>query len=870
MPIAFTAAKFPSLTTTSGTPGHVSYIGRVAMFDPRLQKRLDFTHLGDDLVYAQLSLPDGAPANFLDLEHFSIENDRAEMRRVRNLAGSLRPPQIGVALITALPPDGEITLDEAIELAWQIAFEASRRNRLACYLVIHDPALLVPGHVNRHAHAFVVTRELGDHGFAQRKCRDGIASVRTGEGANFVSEGVSWPDTNWRIQRTKLLEYGTDLVVDLIAPHPQEHVRPAGSGNHTGRIAFLRTSLKSRNLAAIHGPPAVLLDALLRGRSTIEIEELRGFVAKFIDSRFDRDAAIDRILSDPEIVTLADTANLRKPRFVTTAAIHAAIDYAVDLVDRSQEGAATIHTAVGADHAEVVAAINGVLEYNSLDFSESKLLIVGTRLSDCEEMATSLETAKPAVATLSAVLASKQTKSRRTIRRALPAGGLVIVPRAECVSDQDLAELLDLAQQDDALAVLGKDLSVETGVVANRLVCYAVDRITSFRTISRLRISAERLLRAGLTTAAIKTMAASLSFEPLDKPPADSNAFDFIVCTNAQALKAANAKLTVLYGKKCAARGDSSFVVDLAHGPAILWPLQPIVFTGTDYSVLPPKVREGQLATVLSKDNRTSTVRTLLSDGRFVTIPTRKFPRLRSGFALSIREIRQSNSARLRIELGDVRRSWAALLLAATRYESASVIIDPSVARDAFSLAIALSGSLPGALPTELHLVPDLNAEISAGMAKLISTIEIETPPQPDVPVPTRSQIALPVLLADNVRDLLASDPHAARAVDLLSELLHPDRGCADEILAKLQTLCSPDGLTMHVVSQLVDAHQGAGGTGQKGDDLDMPRELAIQSPRQFTMTDLQLLEQDLLFMFFPGSYLDITTIAASRGLSPA
>jgi hypothetical protein len=94
--------------------------------------------------------------------------------------------------------------------------------------------------------------------------------------------------------------------------------------------------------------------ALLRGRSTIEIEELRRFVAKFIDSKFDREAAIDRILSDSEIVTLADTANLRKPRFVTTAAIHAAVDYAVDLVDRSQEGAATIHTAVGADHAELI------------------------------------------------------------------------------------------------------------------------------------------------------------------------------------------------------------------------------------------------------------------------------------------------------------------------------------------------------------------------------------------------------------------------------------------------------------------------------------------------------------------------------------
>jgi hypothetical protein len=60
-------------------------------------------------------------------------------------------------------------------------------------------------------------------------------------------------------------------------------------------------------------------------------------------------------------LTLADTANPQKARFVTTAAIHASIDYAVELVDRSKRGAATIHTAVGADHAGVATSINALL-----------------------------------------------------------------------------------------------------------------------------------------------------------------------------------------------------------------------------------------------------------------------------------------------------------------------------------------------------------------------------------------------------------------------------------------------------------------------------------------------------------------------------
>jgi hypothetical protein len=51
-----------------------------------------------------------------------------------------------------------------------------------------------------------------------------------------------------------------------------------------------------------------------------------------------------------------------------------------------------------------------------------------------------------------------------------------------------------------------------------------------------------------------------------------------------------------------AARGESPFVAELTHGPAVLWKWQPIVFTRTDYGVLPPKIREGQGATIFSTD----------------------------------------------------------------------------------------------------------------------------------------------------------------------------------------------------------------------------------------------------------------------------
>ena len=71
----------------------------------------------------------------------------------------------------------------------------------------------------------------------------------------------------------------------------------------------------------------------------------------------------------------------------------------------------------------------------------------------------------------------------------------------------------------------------------------------------------------------------------------------------------------------------------------------------------------------------------------------------------------------------------------------------------------------------------------------------------------------------------------------------------------------------MHIVNQLRHAHQAEQNAHREDDDLDMPRELTIQNPRQWTMSDLSLLKHDLFFMFFPGSELDITSIDAARDL---
>jgi hypothetical protein len=891
MPIIFTNASHPNLTTDTGTPGLLTYIGRFSMWDPRLEKRLDFTRLRSDLVYSGLWLPEGAPPEFADIEQLSIENDAAEMRRVRNLAGSLRPPQIGVALITALPPDGEVTLDEAREIGWRILHEARQRSRLPVYLAIHDPGLQSPGAKNRHGHGFMLTREVGPGGLAPRKIRTGIAAVRRG----YVAEGIHWPNLTSEVLRTHLLECGTDIPVDPVAPFPQKHLRPAGRGSNTGRLAFHRAQLMDKNVAAIYGHPCELLTALLRRRSTLEIEELRAFLAKCIDSWHDRERALDRILSHSDVLAFADEANANKARFVTTAAIHASIEYAVHLVDRSKRGDATIHAAIGANEDGVTAAINAVLKDRRIE-NASDLLIVGNRRSDCAAMAEVLASTAPAVATLKQVLVSASTGARPRKRRALPALGLVIVPHAERLADQDLAELFALADQAEAEVILGKDLSVETGVVVNRLACYAVDRLTTFRVISEQCDSPERLLRAGLTATAVKLMSNQLTFKAIDKSPEDRDQFDFTVCTNATAVKVADEALRRTYGEKCAKTGMPPFVAELTHGPVLLWPWQPVVFSRTDYSVLPPKVREGQLATIFSKDPRPSTIQAQLPDGEIIPISTRRFPWLRSGFALSIREARQiKDAANLRIELGDARRAWPALVLAASRPRTASVIVDPSVARNVDSLAMMLSASLPGALSTDLKQLSDSIIGVSTESSWTIEDFPVpRSPKSPSDPlgpllgvlangggilpsedsasdgfedvygqVVERGPPGPPLLLAANVRELLASDDRSARSFALLAELLHSDSEHADAVAEKLQGTAHP--LTMHIVNQLREAYlapQRARLTEE--DEIELPADLRLETPDPWSLGQLKL---DLSCMTVRASYLDISAFVTGRTL---
>jgi len=107
--------------------------------------------------------------------------------------GRKRWPQVAAPFIIALPPDEELTVDEAFELIDRIVARIIGDRSLAVVIAIHDPRLITPGARNRHAHVVVMLRHLHRDGFG-KKVRDLFARARLGARAkHYLAEGIDWP-----------------------------------------------------------------------------------------------------------------------------------------------------------------------------------------------------------------------------------------------------------------------------------------------------------------------------------------------------------------------------------------------------------------------------------------------------------------------------------------------------------------------------------------------------------------------------------------------------------------------------------------------------------------------------------------------------
>ena len=916
MAIAYARLEFARLQTNGGACKELAYAGRCEIFDPRLGVTFDFRNRAD-LVCETIIAPADVVRATITTSELAQAIDAAEFARVRRpLAERRRLPQVGAEILVALPPDDQLTLDEAFEVSYRMMEHFRGDRLLMTHTAMHDPALLTPGAQTRHCHAFVPQREWQNGQFTGSRLREMFARPRHSAAPNvrksFVAEGIDWPRLSWEIQQLLFSECAIDLVVDPIAPYSESHWAP-NAYRTDPRVAPRKLLAHQMNLEAIHGDPVQLIEDLQNGRSTLQISELKRIIAKFIDADGDRRDRLDTILMDPKVVTLAATCTEAKPRFVTTKTTCDLMIDAASLVDHAAHDniRPAIHAVTAPDHDGVVTAIHRLLRGNCLSrFTRaSRPLFLGLRHSEVEPLARAAEFARPVIATIDDVLNIAIVKGPANSRRrvALRRGGLVVLPHAEAIGDQMLARLLLACQAKGATALLGHDQSRKTGIVCHRLAAHAVEQLTVPPVLAQDerydRETVELWLRSGLIGRAIKSIMDSFAFAPVDDADDDALLADFTVCDDPRRVAALNDRQQTLIH-------PDSVALDLPNGKIVLRRDQWITFTKTDYSARPPRIRAGLLAKVVEIDLERNTIRFLLPDGETETIALNRCPHIRLAYAISIREARRIKEAcRLRIEITDRRYAWAALVLAAVQHQSPSIIVDPQVAGDVTALIATVRTSLPGAIPHDLTHRPDPDAEVSkilrgnlrdfadaivgdAGIEMMpelalssassleadgITTAalrpsdmtEIENVPEPDPrtppddlgieyipepPPPKPKRMPAPFDLHERVRKLIASHPDTRAGFALLCAHLDPSNPDHEATARHILELCDPQGLTASIVKLLSQSrHQATAKDGER--DEDFPAELESLAPQDWDSLALQRFKTDLMTMRYSAQW---------------
>jgi hypothetical protein len=883
MAIPYLNVQFTHVRSDGGAAETMAYLGRGRVLDVRLAQQYDFQHLGGDLVHSEIMRTEGVSKAFEDPEHLANSIDAAEVYRLRgDIDDRLRKTQNGAVVVLALPPASEMTLTEAIEFTKRIALLIGGGRRLAIHIAIHDPAMMHPGARNRHAHLFFPRREIEYDELAGPAIRDLFArpmQIFASDRAVTV-EGNRWPDFHRRQQQIFFAEQGLELIVDPIAPFPGRRWRSDAQLDDP-RIQRGLSRTRRLNVQAIHGEAAWLIGKLLRGQATIRIAELQRLLDRFIDREGTRLTLLEAILSRPDIVTLAADPVAAKPRFVTTAAVHDCVQDACELVHRAAiaEEPGTIYAITAASHTAAIERFDALLGRINCD----RPLLLGNNHSECQELSNAIRRSQPKVTTIKRGLSDlkKLASPERPNATGRAPNGLIIVSRAESVEDQILARLIVAAHEQGAPIVLLHDQSKQNGVVSHRLAAYAADRLAALENVNEETFAeaVERFLRAGLVSPAIRLMAQhhDIVFKTIEDLPSEAASFDFLVCNDLRRVNDWNEKIRSLRLRQ----GTLQVPTKLGHPLKPVWLTkgERIVFTRDDRSVRPPTIRAGEIAQIVEIDTPRNAIHVALSDGGIEVIELQRFAHFRPAHAVLIREARNIDREHsLRIEVSDIHHVWATLVLA-VQHRRAALVIDPCVAIDIPSLIVATQRSMPAALPHQLTLRRDPNAEmiailkgedpapvLSGGfepepmpeptqseivpaderIASRPETFEPERFPEPAPSVKVTLQPTLP--MHERVRAVLDLNPHTRRGLERLREKLSNDNPDRDADAKHVLSLWGEDSPMAAIVRLL----QGRSSVEVNPmNDLDLPPEIEQLSPREWDDWELERLKIDLSALQF-------------------
>lgn len=840
MAIAYVRARPMRMRRQVSMSALVSYCGRGAVVDPRSNHSWEFRGDGSDMVHEEVVLPIGAAPDLSTPAAFALAIDYAEARRMRKMDGRTRWPQICWTLIVALPPDDELTLDEAIEVTRRLVQQACSPHALPAHFAIHDPAQLEAsrGSRNRHAHVSVGLRAR----FEGPKVRDLWARPRHGRKhglpATYVAEGISWPEKARDLLIHFFDELGLDNVVDPPAPAPDRHWSDRDLLGDADKVDNYRHAQRATNLALIYGDASILIETLLRGRSTMRIGEIHRLLAKFVDRESDRTIRADEILADSEIVTLGRPTHDGKttPRFATTRRIFDLMSAASDAIEDARHTAA-IRVIADDDHT-------AVLEQIREDRTEQDVIIVGNHHSECEECAALLNVNRPQIVTV----------AKAINRESAPE--LIVAPRAENLADQDLAALILSASENRIRLVLGLDLGSQAGHCRS-LASYIVDRLSE--PLSDAPNDAASLARSGLVDRALRKLRDQVVFGFAEDHAPSWGIHSSIVCDDPDRLPPLIRRIH-----------ETRALLDPLHHPHLIhadgreikfdvdeW----IVFERTLYGPKPPEVRAGGFARVLAIDEERGSLDVDIPGLGARTVDVRQ-AHPRSAAAIRIREAKQAPSeVELRVEITTPRHAWAAILLAAER--DTTLFVDPAVARTLEELVEVARSSLPYPALRSLTPMRDPDAEMHVTFEDILANShniawradDFDVFPEPanyprrrgeayrpavtldEFPTPKPAPRHPPVAIGlpslhERIRSAIASDPHAVEGLRFVRRSIHETNPSRAEAYDKIMKFIgSEKSVAAAVVRAEYSASTRARCPDSLDDEFDLPQSLLDELP---------------------------------------
>ena len=301
---------------TRSAVASAAYRHRSPMLDMSTGQR--WSYRGDDVVHAQTSVPDGAPAWAQRLVAMPRAEAAQLLWNVATAAERQVNGQPARELMIALPI--ELSRGENIALMQEYVAQELCTRGLVCDWVFHDK----PG--NPHVHLMHTLRPLTATGFGIKKVAlrgDDGSIVRAPSGKivyrDFVGDRSTLIDlrTAWAATATRhLAAAGHDLRLDLasyrsrgIGLLPSQHVGPAGKAigvdGRTSRAGDAAIEHRETTAVQLAHNPGLIIDLVADGQSVFDRRDIAKALHRFIDDPRVYTDVLTRALADPRLVTLA-------------------------------------------------------------------------------------------------------------------------------------------------------------------------------------------------------------------------------------------------------------------------------------------------------------------------------------------------------------------------------------------------------------------------------------------------------------------------------------------------------------------------------------------------------------------------------------